>query len=592
MRCPVCKHPNAVEAPICTRCGTSLGASHAAGQAAPAAAPAPLREGERRQLTVLFCDVVDSTGLAERLELEELRDLLDEYHVACARVVERYEGYVAEYLGDGLVVYFSCPQAHENDPERAARAGLEILAAVHGLATKLRVRVAIHTGEVLVEEPEPGRHLALGHPLNLTARLKDLAEPDMLVMSATTERLVRGLFETDDLGPQDLKGIAGQIRAYRVLRPRRARNRIDIASEAGLTPLTGRDADLVRLRERWQLARRGEGQAMLVSGELGTGKSRLVRALRDDLAAEAPTWLECGGSPLHRDSAFQPLVELLRRHLALDDGDTPQQRLAVLERAMAETGLVPEAVVPPLAKLLSLPSDEDRMAAKLGPDVLRRRTFEALTTWLVSLAKQGPMVLLVEDLHWADPSTLELLELLIGALATAPVLLLATCRSYAAPAWEPSPQLTRHEVRPLSPEETATMVERVPGAADLSEKMRDEVVRRTDGVPLFVEELTKSLLEAGADEDVAIPTTLRDSLMARLDRLGDDKEVAQLGAILGREFSREEIAAVSTWEEGDLERGLTQLTAAELVYRSGAPGAVTYLFKHSLERPGATGTRG
>src|SRR5262245_61144328 len=583
MPCPECGEDILASSRYCARCGARI--------ATPPVVPPHGREGERRQLTVMFCDLVDSTGLGERLDPEELRDVLDTYEDVCVRVVEKFEGHVAQCRGDGLLVYFSYPHAHEDDAERAVKAGLEIVAALRDASPRLarvphvelRVRIGIHTGPVVVGEMGATKRrgtLALGHTLNLAARLEAIAEPDSVVMSADTLRLVHGLFVTEKLGSFHLKGIAGPVVAHRAVRPSGVRSRLDVAGGQGLTPLVGREQDLAVLLERWDRVQEGPGQMILVSGEAGIGKSRLMRALRERLADERHTWLECRGSAFHANSTFHPVIELLRQSLRFAADSSPDEQIAWIERAVDLSGIDRDAVGSLLAKLLSIPLPERYGRVELSADAQRRRTLEALIGWVLALARLQPVVLVAEDLHWTDPSSLELLGAMISRLETVQVLLVATFRPSFVPPWPADPHVTQLVVQPLTRRQTVTMVKQVAGDVTLPKATLDRLVRKTDGVPLFVEELTKSILESGAGGDATIPATLQDSLMARLDRLGAAKEVAQFGAVLGREFSYELIAAAATSDPESLEQGLQQLSAAGLVYRRGEPPHTSVTFKH------------
>ena len=583
MHCPECRHWNLEDSAYCSRCGTRLEPRQVGiGNG---------REGERRQLTVMFCDLVDSTGLGERLDPEELRGVLATYEATCGRVIERFEGHVAQYRGDGLLVYFSYPQAHEDDAERAVKAGLEIVSSLAEAgarlepAVQLRVRVGIHTGPVVVGDMGPTHRetVALGHTLNLAARLEAIAVPDSVVVSAETLRLVSGLFATEDLGTFRLKGIAQPVAAYRVLRSTGVRGRLDLGAATALTPLVGREQDVAVILDRWDRVGEGSGQVVLISGEAGIGKSRLVRALQERLSEERHTWVECRGSPHHTNSAFHPVIELLREGLRFAADAPPADQLGWLERAVDVAGIDRDAVVPLLAKLLSLPPSTRYAPLELSPDAQRRRTLDALVNWVCGIASLQPAVVVVEDLHWADPSTLELLGTLIERVAGAQILLLATFRPTFDASWSSQPShVTQLAVQPLTRRQAIAMVKAVAGGVALSPDTLDRLVRKTDGVPLYIEELTKNLLESDLDVDASIPATLQDSLMARLDRLGAAKEIAQLGALLGRAFSYELIAATTTADVGSLERGLRQVTAAGLVYQRGEPPEAVYAFKHAL----------
>jgi len=557
----------------------------------------------------MFCDLVQSSLLGERLDPEDLRQVIGSYHETCAKVIDQFQGHVAQYLGDGVLAYFSYPQAHEDDAERAVRAGLSTVSELEQIVprmeaecgVRLGVRIGIHTGDVVMGELGSGRHretLALGHTVNLAARLQGEAEPGSVVISGETARLVRGLFVTRDLGTRSLAGIADPVPVYRVVHPSGVRSRLDVTGAAGLTPLVGRERDLATLFDRWNRASKGRGQVVLVGGEAGIGKSRLLYALRDRLADTPHTWLECHGSPYHENSALYPVIELLRQGLRITTDESADQQAAKIERGLARLDLPLPEIVPLFTALLSVPLPEQYAPLSLSPEGQRRKTLEALATWLFALARLQPAVLAIEDLHWSDPSSMELLGMLIEQAETAPVLLLATFRPTFEPPWPPRSGLTRTSVGPLSRQETADMARGIAAARALPPAVLDQVVEKTDGVPLFIEELTNCVLESapmargedGQEEavsppDLAIPSTLQDSLAARLDRLGPAKDVAQLAAVLGREFSYELLAAVSTADAPLLEERLAQLAVAELVYQSvesvDRPN-VSYSFKHAL----------
>lgn len=549
----------------------------------------------------MFSDLVESTPLGERLDPEDLSRVIGAYQDACATVIERFDGHIARYEGDGILVYFGYPHAHEDDAERALRAGLEMLSAMGDVnarlegeyGVRLALRMGVHTGFVVVGQVGAGiqrETLALGHTMNLAARLQRIAQPDSIVLSDQTLRLVRGAFVTQDLGPQSLKGIAGPIRAHRLVGPTGFANRLDPNGITGF-PLVGRERELALLLECWAHARERLGHVVLLEGEPGIGKSRLVRELRARLAGERHIWLECRGSPYHQSSAFHPIVELLRQVLgfAPDEPATDHARLA---RKLAAEDLPPDAV-PSLSELLSPPHRDEEAPPALGREAQRRKTLQTLSAWLIAKAEHRPTVLVLEDLHWIDPSTLELLEVLVDQVANLPLLLLTTFRPGPVTPWTERPAVTRLTLTPLTREESAAMVHSVAEDASLPATLVDQVVEKTDGVPLFVEELTKHVLESGAlggdrDEytssadELAVPSTLQDSLMARLDRLGTAKETAQLAAVLGREFSLELLEAVSPLKPEPLSQALAQLTRAELSYQRGVSPRVTYAFKHAL----------
>jgi class 3 adenylate cyclase len=524
-----------------------------------AAAPVTTPSAERRQLTVLFCDLVDSTALSGRLDAEALREVVRAYQERASEVIGRYEGHVAQYLGDGLLVYFGYPQAHEDDAERAVRAGHEIPLALGRLnerlaresGVQLAVRVGIHTGPVVVGEMggrDRRETLALGETTNIAARLQGVAEPDAVVISQATLRLVPGLFVTEDLGTPELKGVTEPIRAHRVRQPSGIRSRLKAA--ARLTPLVGREQELGLLLDRWEQVKEGDGQAVLLSGEAGMGKSRLLQAIRETLAEAPHTWLECQASPYARDSAFQPMIELVQHGCGFRETDPVEGRLGRLEAGLDLAGLSKAELVPLLAPLLTLPVPDSYPRPALGPELQRRRTIEALADWTLALGQRQPVVMVLEDLHWCDASTLEVVGRLLEQIPTARVLMLLCFRPEFEPPWAGRSHVTPIAVGRLRERGASQMIAAITGDRALPAPVFERILERAGGIPLYVEELTKSVLESGLLapgedryeltgelDELAIPTTLQDSLMARLDRLSAAKEVAQLGAALGREFS-------------------------------------------------------
>ena len=543
---------------------------------APSAVQGEL-EAERRHLTLLFCDLVDSTPLAVHLDLEELREVVRAYHAVCAEVIERFDGHIAQYLGDGLLVYFGYPRAHEDDAQRAVRTGLGIVEALGPLQRRLQqeqgvslaVRIGIHTGLVVVGDMGEGaRHerLALGEAPNLAARLQGLAPPNTVLISASTARLVQGWFVCEALGDQTLKGFSAPMPVYRVLGESGAQSRLDMVSSIGLTPLVGREREVDLLLQRWEDAKQGLGQIVVLSGEAGIGKSRLVRAVQDRLAGEPYTRLECRCSPYAQQSALYPVIDLGRRLLQWQRDEAPDVTLGKLEAALAPYDVSLPEVVPLLAALLSLPLSDRYPPLQLTPQRQKQKTLEAILALLVAHAAQQPVLFIVEDLHWIDPSTLELLTLFVDQGPKARILTVLTARPEFHPPWGSRAHMTSLTLGHLPPAQVELMIDQVTGGKRLPAEVRQQVMAKTDGVPLFVEELTKMVLESGllreqADHyelrgslpSLAIPTTLHDSLMARLDRLANAKEVAQLGATLGRTFSYELLQAVSPWEEERLQ---------------------------------------
>ncbi|MBI3304392.1 MAG: AAA family ATPase, partial [Deltaproteobacteria bacterium] len=542
--------------------------------------------GERRQLTVMFCDLVGSTALSEQLDPEELREVVRAYQDTCTTVIQRYDGHIAQHLGDGLLVYFGYPQAHEDDAQRAVRAGLEIVGAIHELPVQntrlqqpLQVRIGIHTGLAVVGEvggSDKREILALGETPNVAARLQGLAEPDTVVISTATQRLVAGLFACQDLGPQTLKGLSTPLTVHRVMRESEVHSRFEVAVQTGLTPLVGRDHEVGLLRERWMQARGGAGQVVLLGGEAGIGKSRLVQVLKEQVAGEPHTRLECRCSPYYQNSALYHVIDLLQRVLQFQREDSPEEKLRRLENAL-EVGATHASplqidTLPLFAALLSLPLPERYPPLTLTPQKQKEKTQQAVLAWLLKEAERQPVRFDVEDLHWADPSTLELLGLFIDQAPTARLLIVLTFRPEFTPPWAPHSHLTSLTLSRLPRKQAEVMVEKVAGGKTLPAEVLQQVITKTDGVPLFVEELTKTVLESGLLKEadghyeltgplppLAIPATLQDSLMARLDRLAPVREVAQVGATLGREFSYELLQAVSLLDEVSLQQALGKL---------------------------------
>ena len=545
--------------------------------------------GERRQLTLLFSDLVGSTPLSQQLDAEEWRDLIAQYQQAASTAVARFGGHVAKNLGDGLLVYFGWPTAREDDPERAVRAGLAIIEGVMGLGvTGLgdrnptltpnpltpnppSVRVGMHTGPVVIADGE-----VFGETANIAARVQGAADPNTLVITAATQRLVTGMFVIEHRGPQVLKGVREPVTLYRVVQPSGVRSRLDVAA-GRLTPFVGREIELATLIDRWERAQDGEGQTVVVLGEPGVGKSRLVYQLHEHLAAVPHTWLECGATPYTEGTPFHPVIALVSQGLAFVPEDTATEKLAKLEigiRALASA-----ETVALLADFLGLPPPTK---LQMSAELQRRKTIDLLAKWYLAMSEVQPLIVFVEDLHWCDASTLELLGHLIAQSPTARALLVATARQEFTPPWPARSNLTTVQLARLTDRQVRHMIAALSGAA-LPAATLDALVTRADGVPLYVEELTKAMAEPGAARGVeAIPATLADSLMARLDRLSAAKKVAQRAAVLGREFGYPLLAAMVGMDEAALRQALTRLVDAEILFVRGEPPAATYTFKHAL----------
>jgi class 3 adenylate cyclase/predicted ATPase len=595
-----------------------LDAIAALGHAVPAAAETPRVpfrdapvsvEAERRQLTVMFCDLVDSTPLSARLDPEDYREIIAAYHHAVAKIIAEADGFVSRYMGDGVLVYFGFPQAHEDDAERAVRAGLGTIDAVRRLDVKsvrLQARVGIATGLVvvgdLIGEGPAQEQSVVGETPNLAARLQALAEPDTVVIAPGTRRLVGDLFEYRDLGTVQLKGIAAPVSAWQVLRPSVVASRFEALRGAALTKLVDREEEIDLLLRRWARAKTGDGQVVLISGEPGIGKSRIIAELQQRLHAEPYLRLRYFCSPYHQDSALFPFIDQLSRASGFVSDDPPAARLDKLE-ALLVRAAPPAEDMALLTDLLSLPASELHPLPNLSPQRKKERTLEALLQQIESLARQQPVVMVFEDAHWVDPTSRELLDLTIGRVRSLPVLLIVTFRPGFQPPWIGQPQVTMLALNRLDRRDRTALVEQIAGGKSLPDEVVNQIADRTDGVPLFVEEFTKSVLESGvlreaADRYVldralapfAIPTSLQDSLMARLDRLASVRLVAQIGAAIGREFSYSLLCTVSRLSDNELEAALARLVESELVFQRGTPPDAVYSFKHALVQDAAHGS--
>ena len=567
----------------------------------------PEDRAERRQVTVMFSDLVGSTALSARMDPEDLRELISAYQKCVAETVGRFGGFVAKFMGDGVLIYFGYPQAHEDDAERAVRAGLDLVAAVADLKTHapLQTRVGVATGLVVVGDligsGASQEQAIVGETPNLAARLQGVAEPNSVVIAESTRKLVGNLFEVRDLGAQDLKGIAGPVRAWTPLRPASVESRFEAMHATGLTDLVGRGEEVDLLLRRWSKAKSSEGQVVLLSGEAGIGKSRLTAALLERLATEPHTRLRYFCSPQHTDSALYPIISQMERAAGFAHNDTTQTKLDKFDALLA-LSFTPRQDAALLAEMLSLQNDGRYLTLELAPQQRRQKTLEALTAQMETLSRSHPVLMIFEDAHWLDPTSLEALGRTVERLRTLGVLLIVTYRPEFEPPWIGRPQVTAITVNRLGQREIAAMIDGVTGNKPLPESIRQDIIERTDGIPLFVEEMTKAVLEAESEGDArktaaavpssakAVPASLRASLMARLDRLGPAKEVAQIGAVIGREFSHELLAAVAHKRETDLQTALDALTGAGLLFRQGVPPHATYLFKHALVQDAAYGT--
>ena len=551
-------------------------------QVAVRPAQEPLDGAERRQLTVMFCDLVGSTALSARLDPEDMRAIIATYHKCCANLIERGGGFVAKYMGDGVLAYFGYPQSHEHDAERAVRAGLAIVEAAPKLETAagapLRVRVGIATGIVVVgdllgsgESQERG---VVGDTPNLAARLQSSAAPNSVVIAEGTRKLLGNLFELQDLGRLDLKGVAGPTRAFAALRAGSQESRFEALHADGLTALVGREEERDLLQRRWANAKGGEGQVALLSGEAGIGKSRLTAAFLEGLAGEAHTRMRYFCSPQHTDSPLYPIIGHMERAAGHAREDDARTKLDKLDALLAQSATSREDAAL-FADMLSLPNDGRYPVLNLAPQQVRQKTLEALIAQIEAISRQSPVLMIFEDAHWADPSSLELFGRLIDRINGSRVLLFVTSRPEFAAAWIGRPHVTALTISRLAPSEAMALIERVAGNRPLAVNIRRDIVERADGIPLFVEEMTKAVLEAedesAAERTVAavpspalaVPASLHASLMARLDRLGPAKGVAQIGAAIGREFPHALVALVARLPTWSSPRPLTGLSGRD-----------------------------
>jgi class 3 adenylate cyclase/tetratricopeptide (TPR) repeat protein len=573
----------------------------------PASEPSQGHDAERRQVTVMFIDLVGSTALSARMDPEDLREVISAYQKCVAETVRGFDGLVAKYMGDGVLVYFGYPKAHEDDAERAVRAGLELIAAVTGLKTRasLKTRVGIATGLVVVGDligsGEAQERGIVGETPNLAARLQSIAEPNSVVIAEGTRKQLGNLFELQDLGAKDLKGLAGLTPAWAVLRRSSIESRFE-ALRSGRTPLVGRAEEFELLLRRWQQVKSGEGRVVVLTGEPGIGKSRIAAALQGHLQLDPRARLRQFCSPHHQSTPLHPWTGQFERAAGLTRDDTAEEKLTKLEAVLAQSNAPPEEIGF-IAALLSIPNAARYPLPELSPQKRKEKTLTALLAHMERLAAQQPVLVVYEDVHWIDPTTLELLTLTIERVQHLPVLLLVTARPEFTPPWPAYAHLTHIPLGRIDRDEGTSLIAQVTGGKALPGEVLQQILARTDGVPLFIEELTKAVVESGVLTDagdrytlagplpaLAIPTSLNASLLARLDRLAPVREVAQIGAALGRQFSHALIGAVAHMPRPQLDDALAQLEQAELIFRRGVPPDAVYTFKHALVQDAAYGT--
>ncbi len=597
--CPKCRFENPAGFKFCGQCTTRLSALEPGGSTtvSVAAGNGQRTSGERRHLTVLFCDLVGSTAMAAKMDPEEWRETVAGYHRAAADAIERFGGHVAKYLGDGVMAFFGYPEAHDNDAERAVRAGRAILDVIARLneagPLQLAVRIGIDSGRVVVGVGAGKEIDAFGNAANIAARAQAAAEPGTVVITGETHLLVEPFFVSENIGPKTLKGVASAVQLYQVRGVTDVRNRFEAVIRSGLTPLVGREEELRFLIRHWDEARSTAGRVVTLSGEPGIGKSRLVHALRDEVGRSGGATIEYRCSPFYQQTAWYPIVDHLQRLLQLQQEDNGRSKLDKLRQRLSRYNFPKGDTLSLVAALLSLPEPGNSTLADLSPQKRKEKTAEALIAWLLEEAERAPILAIWGDLHWADPSTLELIGMLLDQVPTSRLLMVMTGRPEFSPPWGVRSYVASLTVGRLPSTQALEMIASVARGKRLPKEITHQILSKTDGVPLFVEELTKTILESGLMREVggsfelsgplpplAIPVTLQDSLMARLDRLSTAREVAQVGAVLGREFSYDLLRAVVATSE-ELQSALETLVHAEILHQRGFPPR-RYIFKHAL----------
>ncbi|NNE34539.1 MAG: AAA family ATPase, partial [Rhodothermales bacterium] len=600
--CSDCGASNSPSAKFCSSCGSRLESAETADTGAPT------RAAERRQLTLMSLDLTTRGIAGQQPDPEDLLEVRPAFEELCRNVVEHYDGHLLPYPGNRFIIYFGYPHAHEDDPHRAVRAGLGILDSLDFLNSRLTrkqgvslsIRAGIHTGIVIAQDANQSGALTAtsltGELSRVADGVRDAIDENMIAITSSTRKLTRGFFDDEPYGSVDTTATGAATSVFVVRSETETRSRLQVAAAAGLTPLVGREVEVGMLRDRWELACDGEGQAVVLTGEPGIGKSRLIEMLKEYARLDPDVALtQCECSPYHQNTPFYPLVTWVeQRMLGFQRGDSPDDRTKGLERLLMNRTMPLDDAVPMLALLLSLPLPDEYERPNVPPEELRRKTIQLVISMLLGPARGRPHLLIVEDLHWADPSTLELLGQLVDVVPSEHLMLLVTCRSEFQPPWQTRSHITPVNVARLPRRRVVAMVHALTGK-ELPDAVMDHIVDKTDGVPIFVEELTRAIIESGqlehGDEqyelvgsmsEVSVPDTLRGLLTARLDRLGSGKLVAQLAAVIGRRFSADLLAAIAPFDEEQLETELEQLRDAEVIIQRDLPPHATYVFKHAL----------
>ncbi len=615
--CPNCGSNNPANFEFCGQCGHNLATIQSANNVNPEVEdknkPDSLKtsrqeDAERRQLTVLFCDIVGSSALSANIDPEDLRDIMRDYRATCNEVVARYDGHVAQHLGDGILVYFGYPHAHEDDARRAVHAALEIIERItqfnfpleNSEDIQLAVRTGIHTGLVVIGQIGGGdkRALALGETPNIAARIQDHARANTLIISAATHRLIGEGFDSNSLGNHSLKGFSQSLELFHVLKARDQHNRLEIARTLSNTALVGRDQETRLLLEKLQQAQKGIGQIVLLNGEPGLGKTRMVQLVCENIPADQYTLLECAGTPYFQNSFLFPVIEMVSRSIGIDVGASDTDNLSRIEQTVSSLGMDPEVAITALADLLSIPVTNNAKTIKEStPQQKKQLILDILVETFQSMARQRLVLLIIEDLQWLDPSTLELLSHLVSQPGLSNIFSLFTFRSEFHPPWQTQANLTTITLNHLTQKQSGKLISQLCHQKTLPTDVFSEIINKTDGIPVFVEELTKTVLRSELliekethyelnkpMKQLGIPSTLQDSLMSRLDSLGEDKELAQLCSIFGREFEYKLLGALSTRDNKNLRTSLNRLINAELLFQRSAPPESQYSFRHALLR--------